>query len=86
MNLENIILALIAGLPALVASIAILIKQVKTNRLVNSHLTDLTKLLTDTRAELLEVTRINATNKATLAEKAAENLRKGDAAIEAMKP
>lgn len=76
MNWETVILAIVAGLPATIAAIAALIQASKaknqateTHRAVNSRMT-----------ELLEITRKQAGNEATLIEKNAESARKGEAA------
>lgn len=65
MNWENIILALLASLPPTLVAIAAFRRQGTTHDLVNSRMT-----------ELLEVTRTNAANKATLVEKKAERVRR----------
>lgn len=65
MNWENIIIAFLGSLPAIIASIAVLLKQSNLHKLVNSRM-----------SELLEATRSDASNKATLAEKAAERTRR----------
>jgi len=70
----TIILALITGLPATIAALAALWKSDQTHKVVNSRM-----------EEMLRLTRADATSKATLAEQSAEQMRKGDAAINAAK-
>lgn len=71
MNMDTILLAAIAGLPATIAAIAALVQAAKTHKAVNSRMT-----------ELLEITRQAATDKATLAEKDAARMRRGEAAVQ----
>ena len=70
MNWETIIISVIAATPATIAAAAAFIQAKKTHTAVNSRMT-----------ELLALTRQAAADDATLAEKRAEHLRKGEAAV-----
>lgn len=71
MNWDLIIPAFLIAVPPTIAAIAGLIQAAKTHKAVNSRMT-----------ELLELTRRQAGDEATLAEKAASRARKGEAAIQ----
>lgn len=74
MNWETVIIAGFVALPPTIIAIAGLIQAARTHKAVNSRMT-----------ELLEITRKQAGDEATLAEKAVTEAKKGDAAIEVVR-
>lgn len=70
MDWAPIVLAAIAALPPTLVALAAYVQAIRTHTAVNSRMT-----------ELLEITKRQATDAATLAEKKAEQFRKGEAAV-----
>lgn len=76
MNWDIIVPAIVAGLPTTIAAIAALIQASKAH----TQATETHKAVNSRMTELLELTRKQASDEATLVEKDAEHTRKGEAA------
>jgi hypothetical protein len=74
-NWETVIIAAIAAFPATVASVAALVQSKATHTAVDGRMD-----------ELLRIATKGAADDATLVEKRAEHLRKGEAALQAGRP